>query len=144
MQGQIDFRGITRRVISIWYQTFPIAVCNLKSKDFRDYSVLRGNNQSFRVFPENNGKTEFNLAVKVIVHPQITHKDEFFSGEHGNPIQEEFNVVCDITHILTKVISFAFDYAFFLASLQVCWWVFMGKKEQVRERERFHSFSHQG
>ncbi len=81
--------------------------------DFRDYSVHIGNNQSFRVFPEDNSKGDFYIAVNVIVHPQVTYKNYSFSGECSHP---GIIIVCDITHILTKVMSFAF----FIASLLVC------------------------
>lgn len=97
MQGQIAFQGITRKFISIWCQTFPISVCNLISRDFRDYAVHMGNNQTFKVFPDSNGKGGGHLP-RLLWMSLFTHKDGSFSGEHSHPERIQWSL-WHCTHI---------------------------------------------
>lgn len=139
MQGQIAFQRITRKLISISCQTFPISVCNLKSRDFRDYAVHMGNNQTFKVFPDNNGKgTSTLLAVNVIVHLLFLHKDRSFSGEHSHPERIQWSL-WHCTHI-NQGHEFCLCLIVCVASLQG-WRVFMSEKEQVRVREKYSTHS---
>lgn len=129
--GSISFWGITRGSSQYGARCSPSLSEIWNPGIFRDYSVHMGNNQSFKVFSDDNDKggTSTLLWMSLFIHRSPIKMNPSLEN---TATWEEFIVICGITHILTKVMSFAFV----LASLQVCWWVFMGEKEQVRAREK--------
>lgn len=78
--------------------------------------------------------TSSSLAMNVIVQPLFTHKDGSFSGEHSHPERIQWSLwYC--THI-NQGQELRLCLIVCVASLQGwwSWWVFMGEKEQVKEK----------